>query len=162
MADFNAHLRKAQENLDLIQHLEKERTGDLDWKVTLCFYTALHLMNAYMAREKGWHYKTHNQVDNALNPFGDSELKLDETTYTSYTQLYKISRRARYLCNPDAHDEHAHFIENKHHKKAIKHLDKLMVFFGKKYSVVFEKYCVNNIYFKNSKETQHLVFCGTE
>lgn len=159
MAGYLSHLDKAKENLELLQFLEVNRGNDLDWKVTLCFYTALHLMNAYLAKEKNWHYRTHKKVNDVLNPFNDdSELRLDNDTYTSYEQLYKLSRRARYLCNPDETENGiAHYIQDKHHKKAIKHLDKVIIFFSKKYTEEFNKYFINNIYFKNNSETKYLV-----
>lgn len=160
MADYSSHLNKAKENLSLLEHLEQNRENDLDWKVTLCFYASLHLINAYLAKEKGWHYRTHIKVSHALNPYGDSDLKLDNDTFTSYEQLYKLSRRARYLCNTETTDNYAHYILSKHHKKAIKHLDKILIFFSKKYSEEFNTYCIDNVYFKNNNETKYLQFCG--
>lgn len=138
MPDYNEHVRRSNENL---QFLEKIRDFDnyWDWKVTVSFYSALHLINAHIAIKIDHHYRTHNQVEKVINPFKNlSTTKLDEDTYTSYMALQNLSRRARYLVHEKRTENNrsaTYFTFDKHLKKALYHLDKVISFFEKEHKI---------------------------
>lgn len=114
-----------------------------DWQVTMCFYTAVHLVNAHLAKFN-LHYQSHDSVKNALNPYMPvAPAKIPEDEYTAYIGLQHLARRSRYLVNEkDAKqkdEERAHLTYDNHFTKACRHLDTLLKFFSKKYSLTFDK-----------------------
>jgi len=101
---------------------------------------AVHLANSHIAKKIDAHYRTHDQVGNALNfAIEFSPTKVDQDYYLSYIKLYGLSRRARYLCGDDKDDKSNvnHFTVDKHFAKAIKNLDKFMIFYNKEYGFKF-------------------------
>lgn len=136
MPNFLEHLRKSNENLVF---LEKISNFDnyWDWKVTVSFYVALHLINAHIAKKIDAHYRSHNKVENAINPFNEmSPTKLNDDIYKSYIKLQNLSRRARYLVHdkPDEKSDNVFFTYDKHFKKSIIHLDNIISFFENEYN----------------------------
>lgn len=112
-----------------------------DWQVTVSFYTAVHLVNAHIATKVNQHYRSHELVNNAINPFNQvSATKFSEELYTSYMKLQNLSRRARYLCHDDPknREEKAFLTYDKHFSKSVFHLEKLINFISTEYSVVFD------------------------
>ena len=111
-----------------------------DWQVTTAFYVAVHIVNAHLAQKAGLHYRTHEDVKNALNPYNDLAIcKIDEQIYVAYTKLEMLSRRARYLCheNKDNKADNVHFTHDRHFAKAIRNLDKILDSFKKEYGLNF-------------------------
>lgn len=111
-----------------------------DWHVTVSFYAAVHLINAHIANKSDQHYRSHELVNNAINPFNPvSTTKFSEELYTSYMKLQNLSRRARYLCHDDPRnrDVRAFLTYDKHFSKSIIHLDRLISFISSEYSVNF-------------------------
>lgn len=135
MADFSKHLSQAKRNLNFLGQIESKNA--YDWKVTVSFYTALHLMNAHVA-QVNMHYITHWELDAIINPYNTISIcKLDEDTYRDYKALLNLSRRSRYLLNendPRADVEHAFFTDERHYKKALKHLNSIMKYMFNKYT----------------------------
>ena len=72
--------------------------SQFDWQVTICFYTAVHLINCHLANF-GLQYRKHKDVKDALNPYTISPAKLPEDEYSAYISLQSLSRRSRYLVN---------------------------------------------------------------
>ena len=138
MASFDEHIFQAKGNIKFLEEINSKIGNYTDWQVTVCFYSALHLVNAHLA-QFGLQYRRHGDVKHALNPEVETSLsKLPEDEYVSYTTLQMLSRRSRYLVNEKAgniNSENAHFTYEKHLAKAIKHLDKLIVYFSKRYAV---------------------------
>ena len=153
MANFADHIQQAKNNLSFLEQINNQVNGHWDWQVTVAFYSAVHLVNAHIATKLNKHYRTHNDVNNALNPFSELSLtKLDEETYTSYIKLQNLARRARYLCHEKNKErgEQAFFTHDKHFSKAIKHLEKLMTFLSLEYNTIsFEKINISCIEFNN-------------
>jgi len=141
MPDFNEHLNQAKRNLKFLE-IANQPGNYFDWQVTVCFYSALHVINAHLAHCNNSHYRTHIQVDEAINPFNQfSSSKLDSETYTAYSSLMKLSRRSRYLVNENLenHSPNVHFTHEKHLKKALIHLDKVLHFFSNRYRATFDE-----------------------
>lgn len=136
MALFEDHINQAKKNLVFLSNTNSSITDSYDWQVTACFYVALHLVNAHLAKT-GMHYRSHTDVNNALNPYHLTSItKLGEEEYTSYIKLSQLSRRSRYLVKDSDKPEEvekAFFTYDKHLAKAIRHLDKLTAHFTKRY-----------------------------
>jgi hypothetical protein len=141
MADFQAHITQAKKNLANLSEISLKINDSWDWQVTCAYYTAVHLMNAHLAKTVNLHYKTHVDVKKAL--YNDAwPCKIPDDIYTSYSILENYSRRARYLCheNIDSNDDtKAYLTYDKHLKKMLKNLDDILVYFTKTHNITFQK-----------------------
>lgn len=137
MASYEAHLNQAKKNLAFLISTNSSNSTHWDWQVTMCFYVAVHVANAHLAKIADLHYRTHNDVKNALSPTPLSLTQLPEDIYLSYAKLEGLSRRSRYLCSdsPSSDNEIAFFTYDKHFAKAIKHLDKFLNYFKSIYGI---------------------------
>jgi hypothetical protein len=103
---FEEHLAQAKRNLDYLQKSNELIPDRWDWQVTVCFYVGVHLVNAHVFQKTGQHYRSHEQVNMALNPATLSLAKLSESDYLAYKKLQGLARRARYLCHDDPQRVH--------------------------------------------------------
>jgi uncharacterized protein (UPF0332 family) len=127
------HLSHAVSNLTFLEQINKNLSKYLDWQVTVCFYSALHLVNAHLARY-GLHYRTHTQVKHALNPKASEGTYIDEDAYVSFIHLQILSRRSRYLLNIKGKDDSvASLIYDKHLATAYRHLNVILDYYKRKY-----------------------------
>lgn len=141
MASFDEHIAQAKKNLNFLNDVNQNIPSSWDWQVTVCFYTAVHLVNAHLANKASLHYRSHSEVNNALNPFNIVSItKFNEREYTAYIKLQGLARRARYLCHQehDNHDMGCHITFDKHFAKAVKNLDILIDFFKTEYGLSFD------------------------
>lgn len=110
----------------------------MDWQVTVCFYAALHLVNAHLARFS-LQYRSHTDAKHALNPEKvASPTKLPDDEYAAYISLQMLSRRSRYLVNEKDGQigaGQAVYTYEKHLAKAIRHLDRLACYFRERYKL---------------------------
>lgn len=140
MPSFEEHINQSKKNLKILSQINQKITDSWDWQVTIAFYSALHLIDGHIAKKVNQHYRSHEEVKNAINPNNDtSPASLDEENFISYEKLFKLSRRSRYLVN-EKHSNpstQANFTYEKHFAKAIRHLDKLMFTFKGKYTTSF-------------------------
>jgi len=160
LASFNEHIKQAKSNLKFLNSVNDKIQNQWDWQVTVSFYTAVHLINAHIAIKSNQHYRSHELVNNSINPFNPTSItKLPEDLYTSYMKLQNLSRRARYLCHDDPknHDQSAFLTYDKHFSKAVTHLDKLLSFIAKEYSISFDKTSLNCLELKNKTFTNFQV-----
>ena len=145
MATFEEHIAHAKSNLDYLSKINYSINERWDWQVTVCFYSAVHLVNAHIIVKAKKNYLTHKQVDTVLNPFSQfSPSKLDEDTYTAYVSLSNLSRRSRYLSNEkinrDENDiKNGCFTYSKHFKKAISHLEVIINYMIKNHKTEINK-----------------------
>ena len=154
MATFKDHLEQSQKNLSFLKAINNNIPDCYDWQVTTCFYVAVHLMNAYIVDKTGFHYRSHEDVNNALNSETLSAARLSQGNFLAYRKLQGLARRSRYLCNQDYADKStiAHFTYDKHVFKSVKKLDQLIIFFVAVYpSTKFEKIKLNCPDFKAGK-----------
>src|ERR1700745_243676 len=115
MASFENHVRQAKSNLSFLKEVNKS-SKFFDWQVTTCFYTAVHLVNAHLAKCADLHYRTHQETKQALNPHSPlSTCKIDEDIFNIYVSLEKLSRRSRYLCNEEVGDDKKEFLTGEKH-----------------------------------------------
>lgn len=142
MATFDNHADQAKRNLAFLVGINASHTSNWDWQVTVCYYVAVHLVNAHLARQANLHYRTHDDVKNAINPYRPNVYPVPTDVYLAYLKLEGLSRRSRYLChdNPaqgSATAEIGHMTYDKHFAKAIKQLDKILKHFNETYSIDF-------------------------
>ena len=150
MAGFDDHIRQAKGNISILSEFNQKILNGWDWQVTISYYVAVHLMNAHLAKKANLHYKTHEQVKNAL--FNDlSVAKIPDDIYTGYVKLEGLSRRSRYLCNETSTDqmELTFLTYDKHLKKALKNLDKIILYMSKEYNITFNKVNIDCIEIKD-------------
>lgn len=131
MPSFSEHIGQAKHNLKFIEELNRNVTNFWDWQVTACFYVAVHVINAHLAKELDIHYRKHTEVFNAINPFNPTaRAAIRKEEYLAFKTLNNLSRRSRYLISDDMRDRSAnvHFTQKKHFDKAIRNLDILISF----------------------------------
>lgn len=92
------HLVQAYHNQDFhtcINTAYPERF--VDWKTTVLFYTALHLLKALAAKMKVDIGHTHKEIDKSINPASPfNKLRIKNNAYYDYVELQNNSRNARY------------------------------------------------------------------
>ena len=87
-------------------------------------------------------YRKHSDVNYALNYATISPARLPEAEYLAYTSLQSLSRRSRYLVNEKGGNisaERAFLTFEVHLARALRHLDKLLVYFKELYGIVFDE-----------------------
>jgi hypothetical protein len=136
VAKFEEHINQAKKNLMTLQSVSQKVPDSWDWQVTMCYYTAVHLMNGHLAKIADLHYSTHEKVKNALY-LDLSPGKIPDEIYTAYVKLEGLSRRARYLCHEDSASSENHLTYDRHLKKSIQKLDIILDFFKSKYGIDF-------------------------
>ncbi len=142
MANFSDHIFQSRKNLSFLQEINCLSENYWDWNVTVCYYVAVHLVNSHIASVSNLHYRKHEEVSNALNPYHSLSLtKVPETVYLAYTQLQNLSRRSRYLISENMANRSmdANITYDKHFKRALMHLETLLTFVESTYSQKFEK-----------------------
>ena len=139
MPEFKQHLNQAKKNIEFLRDINNISEQYYDWQVTTCFYTALHIINAHLAKYN-LHYNTHVEVARALNfAVAQSVSKVSPECFVAYRTLQNLSRKARYLSDPSSKT----YIQvyEVHLSKAIGHLDTVITYFSKKYSDISFPIC---------------------
>ena len=136
------HIKQALHNLSFLEKVNSSLPDYYDWQVTVCFYSALHLVNSHLSHFN-LQYRKHKDVKDALSPYSQlSPAKLPENEYAAYVTLQSLSRRARYLVNEkddNLSSGQAFFTYDKHFGKALKHLNTLMSYFNGRYQLSLPK-----------------------
>lgn len=156
MATFDQHIAQAKRNLSFLSSVNQNNTPAWDWLVTIAFYTGVHLVNAHIAKRSDQHFRSHEQVDSAINPYNSlSPSKLVEDVYLAYTGLKNLSRRARYLCHESPNNKSSleYLTFDTHFEKAIKKLDVLLKFMVDEHAISFSKPEVTSLNLKQ----EHLI-----
>ena len=94
MANLQVHLQKAEHNERFAESFDLDETPYLDWVVTGYFYSALHLVEAYLARSNK-HSLEHRARDSAIHR--DINLR---KIFSDYGKLKTHSTNARYANYP--------------------------------------------------------------
>jgi hypothetical protein len=131
------HLKQAERNLGFLEIVNTSAHSYYDWQITVCFYVAVHLVNAHLSKQ-GMQFRKHTEVNAHLNPQGTSPARIDQAAYLNYEKLFILSRRARYLVDTESTDKdrtRAHLSYEKHLKRALVNLDALIEYFCKKLAV---------------------------
>ena len=153
------HISQAKTNLQFLQEINKKIDGFYDWKVTVCFYTAVHLVNSHLSNFD-LQYRSHADVNYALNPETRLSLsKLHEDEFVAYVSLQSLSRRSRYLVNEKdskLRTDQNFITYEKHYAKALRHLDKLLKFFTSKYKFEIQPIQVQCSYLSSNDKLKYL------
>ena len=139
MPSFEEHIKQVKHNLTFLSEINNKTNAFWDWQVTVCFYTALHLVNAHLSKYN-LQYRKHSDVNHALNFANQlSPSRLPEEIYISYTALQSLSRRSRYLVNEKdgnlSDSRTAFMIYEKHLAKGFRHLENLLNHFCALYTL---------------------------
>lgn len=137
MATFSEHIGQAERNLSFLCGTNSMNPVYWDWQVTIAYYVAVHFMNAHLAHVVNSHFRSHEAVKHAINPYANQPGKVPEEIYTSYGRLEGLSKRSRYLCHQDPanRDNSNHITIPKHFARAIKSLEKILNYFCKLYGI---------------------------
>lgn len=157
MPSFNEHIFQAKKNFQLLGEIDENIQNCEDWKVTIAFYTALHLVSAHLAQLNS-PKSSHTAVEHAINPNIDSPTKIDEQIFIDYTSLYQLSRRARYLIQ-DASSMSAPVVlmNEKHFAKALNKLERIIKYFNTKHTLNFPTINVNCVQYAQKSDTKHIL-----
>lgn len=132
MARYEDHILQVNRNLHFLASINGVVSDCYDWQVTVCFYSALHLVNAHLSKY-GLQYRKHKDVNYAVNfENRTSPARLPEDQYLAYMALQSLSRRSRYLVNEkdrQGSDAIAHFTYDKHVVRSLRHLNRLLEYF---------------------------------
>lgn len=129
MPSFVNHVDKSIHNFEFLEQINSNIPNSIDWQVTVCYYTGLHLINAHLA-EFGVQYRTHRNVQGILDPTNQTSIvKIDELPYLKYLELEMLSRRARYMTHAGNPSPRPAIITDKHLAKSIRALDTIIVYF---------------------------------
>lgn len=93
------HLQQAQHNHKFLIYLDSNELSEIycDWKITILFYTALHLMRAFCVFKSVSIPENHREFHDKINPKGKKNvLALPNEIFDCYFELYNQSRRTRY------------------------------------------------------------------
>ncbi len=138
MAQFEDHIAQAKRNLNFLSAINTKLSDCYDWQVTVCFYSALHFVNAHLSKYT-LQYRKHKDVNYALN-FSNSlsPARLPEDEYLAYTALQSLSRRSRYLVNEKDNNlssTQAFLTYDKHFARSLRHLNLLLQHFESRYAI---------------------------
>lgn len=130
MPAFNDHIEQANENLGFLDYINQNCGNSfVDWRVTISFYTAVHIINAHLAKID-LQYRTHVDVLKQINPKIQLNVAaVGEDIYLAYRKLMDLSRRSRYLVNEKSPGSTtAAKTYDKHVDKAARHLEVMLKF----------------------------------
>lgn len=127
-----------------------------DWQVTICFYVAIHLVNSHLADKLDIHYRRHNEVENAINPYVHSPVKFPDDEYAAYMGLKSLARRSRYLVHEtDVASTKSHFTYDKHLARSIRHLEKIIKYLSGIYTIDIDPIKISCIELKESDNLEY-------
>lgn len=137
MPSFEEHITQVSRNLQFLTSINNTVSDCCDWQITVCFYSALHIINAHLSKFE-LQYRKHSDVNYAINFASFSPGRLPEDVYIAYMSLQSLSRRSRYLVNEKDNklrEEKAFLIFEKHLAKGFRHLDLLLNYFNTLYKL---------------------------
>ena len=94
------HIEQARHNAGFLTYLEGQIPDSFfDWKVTVCFYQALHLVRAYLTTQGIAESNSHDHTLNCINPKvrekPPQHVPLPDV-YQWYFKMHQLSMSARY------------------------------------------------------------------
>ena len=160
MAIFAEHIDQARKNLKFLCVINTTANDHWDWQVTTCFYTAVHLINGYLADVADLHFHSHTDTLNAISTEAPrNKIQVTEECYLAYRKLYNDSIRSRYLSihkeeKTSDYDTHiAYLTHDRHLQKAVKNLDRVMHYMAAKYGLNFSQMELDCIEMRSKKYT---------
>lgn len=90
MPTRDEHVKKATENEALAQTLGISNQASLNWKLVILFYTSVHYVEAYLAKQLNQHVRSHTTRDNYVAK--ESNLRKIRTQY-GHLKFYGYNAR---------------------------------------------------------------------
>lgn len=91
MPSKDQHVKKASENEVFAGRLDTHTQASINWKLIVLFYTALHYVEAYLAKALNQHLHVHTTRDSVVNR--ETHLR---AIRTEYAHLKYFGFNARY------------------------------------------------------------------
>lgn len=136
MASFNDHILQANENISFLQQMNLQlKPRNCGWEVVVCYYIAVHLMNAHITDKLNQTFNSHNKVNTVLFYDKHSPALITKQAFYAYKDLTRLSRIARYLFDIQA-PQNKMIISAQHHQEAFVHLNNLIHYFNTLYPVI--------------------------
>ena len=96
MGDTNFHIKKAQRNEDFFQSNNLRDSTFNEWGVVVLFYSAVHYVDAVLAREVRLHPEFQQPQNHEARNTGVARSLALQDIYADYKLLYDRSLDARY------------------------------------------------------------------
>ena len=95
MGTLEHHKSKAETHQKSADTITEEMADLLSWKVVIRFYTALHLLDAYLST-KNIHPESHSERSRELNKNSELSQARGKNFKKAYNRLKSISEQIRY------------------------------------------------------------------
>jgi HEPN domain-containing protein len=93
----NSHLKLAKHNIFFYNDLCESFSEDyFDWKITVLFYTSLHLIEALAESKSIDLGRTHRERELSINPSKSGSMPVKTHIYQKYMYLKEFSEDCRY------------------------------------------------------------------
>jgi predicted acetyltransferase len=92
------HIDQANHNIEFHSCIDSKFTGKFtDWKITVLFYVAIHLIKALAAKDKKNIGNSHKEINTGINPTNrNAVMKISRKAWRSYQTMYQNSKNSRY------------------------------------------------------------------
>lgn len=93
------HLKQAKHNQELLSEMETVFPQQFfDWKMTICFYIAIHYLQALADSKNIEIGQSHYDIELNINPNSNNNPKMRITrgAWEEYRRLFRYSQTARY------------------------------------------------------------------
>ena len=90
MPSRDEHVKKATENESFASRLDTNTQASINWKLIVLFYTALHYVEAYLAKAMNQHLRVHTTRDSMVSR--ESQLRVIRTEY-AHLKYYGFNAR---------------------------------------------------------------------
>ena len=98
MPKLSEHVAQAAENTAFLSTAFTP-TDNPRWRVVVCFYAALHYIDAYLDKLQSAHPSDHKQRRQVMQQLLRKGA-IEKRVYEAYAELYDASMDARYRCIP--------------------------------------------------------------
>ncbi len=145
MSNETQHVQQARHNISFLSTIVSD-TSNRDWIATVCFYSAVHLIEAVVYRigfinynGKTYQFKDSNRLDTEkmiglrLSPHDKRQIALDHldgNVADHYKSMRELCDNGRYHCNMPAHNEAKACVEE--------HLSSLIAWVSSKLGITIE------------------------
>jgi uncharacterized protein (UPF0332 family) len=91
------YILQAEHNLRFLKEINANFPLDFfDWKITIAFYTAIHLTKALLLKRIGKEFDNHEQINATLSHRRNPKSPVKEKYWKAYMFLYDESQKVRY------------------------------------------------------------------
>ncbi|MGA3129625.1 MAG: hypothetical protein ABSD59_02420 [Terracidiphilus sp.] len=90
MPSKDQHVKKATDNEVFANRLDTNTQASINWKLIVLFYTALHYVEAYLAKALGQHLRVHTTRDSIVSR--ETHLRAIRTEY-AHLKYYGFNAR---------------------------------------------------------------------